>query len=142
MFVYYFSGNLVFGLLLNMTIIHWVDRPIYAMINLKDDVRDAEESKYYRINKYLTLFKGQDFPASLRDNSVSHVIEEMPGQEEIQENLIDKSYSKDATRYDSGATDAASPRMATAATATRPTAFGSNPRATAGGSDAMRFSED
>jgi hypothetical protein len=56
MFVYYFSGNLVFGLLLNMTIIHWVDRPILAMINLKNDVRDAEESKYYRLNKYITLF--------------------------------------------------------------------------------------
>jgi hypothetical protein len=60
MFVYYFSGNLVFGLLLNLTLIHWIDRPIYAMINLKNDVRDAEESKYYRINKYLTLFLGQD----------------------------------------------------------------------------------
>ena len=58
MFVYYFAGNLVFGLLINFTLVHWVDRPIYAAINLKDDVRDAEENKYYRINKYLSLFKG------------------------------------------------------------------------------------
>jgi hypothetical protein len=58
MFVYYFSGNFVFGLVLNLTLFHWIDRPINAMINLKEDLRDAETSKYYRIYKYLDLFRG------------------------------------------------------------------------------------
>jgi hypothetical protein len=58
MFVYYFSGNFIFGLMLNMTIVHWVDRPIYALINLKKDIKDAEESIQYRLDMYLYLFKG------------------------------------------------------------------------------------
>ena len=62
MFVYYFSGNFIFGFILNMTLVHWIDRPIYAAINLKRDVEDAEESLNYRIDKYLRLFKGvQEF---------------------------------------------------------------------------------
>ena len=71
-------------MLLNLTLIHWVDRPIYAMINLKNDVRDAEESKYYRINKYLTLFLGQDnVTDSGREGTLSQVSEEV--KEEIHE---------------------------------------------------------
>ena len=82
MFVYYFSGNLVFGLLLNLTLIHWIDRPIYALINLKNDVRDAEESKYYRINKYLSLFMGQNNMSG--QERMSQVSQEV-SNDEIQE---------------------------------------------------------
>lgn len=138
MFVYYFSGNLVFGLLINLTLIHWVDRPIYAAINLKEDVRDAEESKYYRLNNYLSLFKGQEVSAPLQASQISEEVEE-----EIQEALIDKIYAKEGARFDSGATDGTVPRMATAATENRPTAFGSGPqRGTDGGTEALRFSDE
>lgn len=80
MFVYYFSGNFIFGLLLNLTIVHWIDRPIYALYNLKKDIKDAEESREYRLNKYLTLFKGID---------VFQPYAAVAEEEEIQEQLID-----------------------------------------------------
>jgi hypothetical protein len=38
MFIYYFTGNIVFGVVLNHVVILMVDKPIYALMSLKDDV--------------------------------------------------------------------------------------------------------
>jgi hypothetical protein len=139
MFVYYFAGNFVFGLVLNLTVIHWIDRPIYAMINLRDDIKDAEMSKLYRLRKYTELFTGQIEPSE--ESSVVSMTEE-----EIQEHLLQKGV-KDH-RFDSGATAAGSNTgdRETAAT-TRPTAFGTIPgskvtRTDEDASLSMRFSMD
>jgi len=42
MFVYYFTGNVLFGLLITVIIAMPSDRPIVALLNLKRDARDAE----------------------------------------------------------------------------------------------------
>jgi hypothetical protein len=59
MFVYYFTGNLIFGIILYMTVMLWVDRPIYAMINLSRDVEEAQRSTEYKITSYINFFKGE-----------------------------------------------------------------------------------
>jgi hypothetical protein len=128
MFVYYFSGNFIFGLVLNMTVVHWIDRPIYALLNIKKDIKDAEENREYRLNKYLALFKGQvEFVPN------SSVVSET--DEILQEQLIDRDLKK--ARFDSGAmgSDAARDTKAT----TRPTEFGSGGRI---GTNALRFSDE
>jgi hypothetical protein len=42
MFVYYFTGNIVFGSVLYNLVAMPVDRCFYSLQNLKRDVRDAE----------------------------------------------------------------------------------------------------
>lgn len=57
MFVYYFTGNFLFGFTLYFVFVLPVDRPIQAFINLKEDIRDAKQSKYYKIQDYLENFR-------------------------------------------------------------------------------------
>lgn len=42
-----------------MTVMLWVDRPIYAMINLSRDVEEAQRSTEYKIGSYINFFKGE-----------------------------------------------------------------------------------
>lgn len=44
MFVYYFTGNFIFGSILYFWVASPVDRPFYAMRNLKRDIADAERN--------------------------------------------------------------------------------------------------
>ena len=67
MFVYYFTGNVIFGALLYMAACNIVDRPIYALINLKDDVRDAMNSVDYNIKEYIENFKSIDMVENVPD---------------------------------------------------------------------------
>ena len=60
MFVYYFTGNVIFGLVLYMFIVIPVDRPILAMLNLKRDVKDAERNQDYKLEQYLENFRASD----------------------------------------------------------------------------------
>lgn len=57
MFVYYFSGNFIFGNVLFQVIAMLVDRPIYAAINLSRDVADAEKHEDYKLVEYLDNFR-------------------------------------------------------------------------------------
>jgi hypothetical protein len=57
MFVYYFSGNFIFGNALFQVIAMLVDRPIYAAINLSRDVADAEKHEDYKLVEYLDNFR-------------------------------------------------------------------------------------
>lgn len=56
MFLYYFTGNLVFGIVLYGVLMP-VDRSLYAGTHLKRDVKDAEASRFYRLRDYLENFK-------------------------------------------------------------------------------------
>jgi hypothetical protein len=47
-----------------------VDRPIHAFINLKRDITDAKQSKFYKLQEYLEYFREPEL-ASLRDSQVS-----------------------------------------------------------------------
>jgi len=44
MFVYYFSGNFMFGCIAYVPICLLIDRPILALINLQKDIKDARHS--------------------------------------------------------------------------------------------------
>ena len=57
MFVYYFAGNYIFGSLLFIPTAMFVDRPIYALLNLKKDIKDAERHKDYNLIDYLDNFR-------------------------------------------------------------------------------------
>ena len=61
MFIYYFTGNIVFATVLNHVIVLQVDKPIYAMLSLNQDIEDAETNKDYILSKYLQVFKGGQF---------------------------------------------------------------------------------
>jgi len=62
MFVYYFTGNMIFGLVLYCAIVAAVDRPIHALLNLTGDVKEAERNTDYKLDKYLQNFKPYDPP--------------------------------------------------------------------------------
>jgi hypothetical protein len=53
MFVYYFTGNMIFGLVVVIFVVAAIDRPIHALINLKGDVEEAERSTDYKLEQYL-----------------------------------------------------------------------------------------
>lgn len=57
MFVYYLSGNFVFGFILYIPICMFIDRPIYAHLNLRRDVKDAERHEDYKLVDYLDNFR-------------------------------------------------------------------------------------
>ena len=57
MFVYYFSGNFIFGFVLYIPVCMIIDRPINAFLNLKRDVRDAERHEDYKLIHYLDNFR-------------------------------------------------------------------------------------
>lgn len=61
MFVYYFTGNLVFGIIVNHLVLMQIDKPIYAFLCLKKDVEDAERNTDYSLSRYLKIFKGGVF---------------------------------------------------------------------------------
>merc|ERR1740117_341735 len=65
MFIYYFTGNLTFALILYLTLMTWVDRPIYAWINLKADIQEADESYDYKIENYLNFFKSGEYNSDI-----------------------------------------------------------------------------
>lgn len=44
MFLYYFCGNFMFGMILFQVIVLMVDRPIYAWLNLQKDIKDTRYS--------------------------------------------------------------------------------------------------
>lgn len=44
MFLYYFCGNFMFGMIMYQVVALMVDRPIYAMLNLKKDIKDTKYS--------------------------------------------------------------------------------------------------
>jgi len=50
MFVYYFTGNMIFGLVLYCAIVAAVDRPIHALLNLTGDVKEAERNTDYKLD--------------------------------------------------------------------------------------------
>lgn len=50
MFIYYYTGNIIFSMVLQATLVLMVDRPIYAMINMKTDINEAYSSKDYKLD--------------------------------------------------------------------------------------------
>jgi hypothetical protein len=56
MFIYYFAGNMVFGLAVYFMIVMPIDRPIHAFINLKQDIIDAQNSYFYKLDQYMNNF--------------------------------------------------------------------------------------
>jgi hypothetical protein len=56
MFLYYFCGNFMFGMIVFIPVCMFIDRPIYAYLNLKRDLRDARHSQYYKIGDYIQNF--------------------------------------------------------------------------------------
>ena len=56
MFVYYFTGNIVFGVALYQILMP-ADRPIQGYLNLARDIRDAEMNRFYSLFDYLENFK-------------------------------------------------------------------------------------
>ena len=59
MFIYFFAGNFMFGSMAYIPLGMFIDRPIYALLNLKKDVRDARHSQYYKLSEYLENFRPQ-----------------------------------------------------------------------------------
>ena len=61
MFVYYFTGNIVFGIIMNHLVLMQIDKPINAFLSLKKDVEDAEKNPDYQLSRYLQIFRGGVF---------------------------------------------------------------------------------
>ena len=57
MFAYYLSGNLFFGFLIYIPVCLFIDRPIYAWLNLDRDIKDAESHEDYKLVDYLDNFR-------------------------------------------------------------------------------------
>lgn len=57
MFAYYLSGNLFFGFCIYIPICLFIDRPIYAWLNLDRDIKDAESHDDYKLVDYLDNFR-------------------------------------------------------------------------------------
>jgi len=47
----------MFGIMAYIPVCHMIDRPIYSLINLKRDVRDARHSQYYKLSEYIENFR-------------------------------------------------------------------------------------
>lgn len=60
MFLYYFCGNFMFGMMLFQPICLFVDKPIQAMLNLKRDIKDTKYSQYYKIDSYIKNFMNEE----------------------------------------------------------------------------------
>ena len=61
MFVYYFTGNFIFGFMMYNLLVMSIDRPIVALTNLRKDIKDAEENPDYRLDTYLENFRASEF---------------------------------------------------------------------------------
>ena len=57
MFTYVTLGNLVFGSFVYIPICLFIDRPIYALLNLKRDVEEAVFHEHYKLVDYLDNFR-------------------------------------------------------------------------------------
>jgi len=71
MFLYYFTGNLVFGVAVYIMMMPW-DKPIQGFINLSRDIKDAEMSRFYSLFEYMENFK---------DNRLVTIYENQPPQQ-------------------------------------------------------------
>jgi hypothetical protein len=60
MFAYYLSGNLVFGFVLYVPLCLFIDRPIYAWLNIDRDIKDAESHEDYKLIDYLDNFRTEE----------------------------------------------------------------------------------
>ena len=60
MFAYYLSGNLVFGFVLYVPLCLFIDRPIYAWLNIDRDIKDAESHEDYKLIDYLDNFRTEN----------------------------------------------------------------------------------
>jgi len=63
MFAYYLSGNLVFGFMVYIPVCLFIDRPIYAWLNLDRDIKDAESHEDYKLVDYLDNFREEEVGA-------------------------------------------------------------------------------
>jgi hypothetical protein len=59
MFIYISIGNLVFGAAVYVPLCLFIDRPIYAWLNMERDVKEAESHKYYKLVDYLDNFRNE-----------------------------------------------------------------------------------
>lgn len=57
MFIYYFTGNLIYGVSVYEMIGLAIDRPCHALYNLYSDVEEAENNPDYKLETYLLNFK-------------------------------------------------------------------------------------
>lgn len=88
MFLYYFTGNLVFGIVLFIPLCLFVDKPIQSWLNLKEDVEDALHSKYYQIDEYLQIFMNGE----LSEGDLAGEVSKSSGLDpDIQLRLVDGS---------------------------------------------------
>lgn len=71
MFVYYFTGNMVFGIAIYELVVVAIDRPIHAFLNLQGDVEEAERNKDYRLEDYLENFKPNDVFDGYTDQGIA-----------------------------------------------------------------------
>lgn len=67
MFVYYFCGNFMFGAMVYIPVCMFVDKPLQAMLNLKQDIKDANRSQYYKIHEYMDNFREEQLDEPLID---------------------------------------------------------------------------
>jgi hypothetical protein len=70
MFVYYFTGNIIFGMIISAVVLLAVDTPIQSALNFKEDVRDAIESNEYEIERYIDLFDPTKTQSDLMADSI------------------------------------------------------------------------
>jgi len=54
-------GNLAFGFMIYIPLCLFIDRPIYAMLNLTRDIKEAESHEDYKLIDYLDNFRTEDF---------------------------------------------------------------------------------
>ena len=106
----------MFGTIVFIPICLMIDRPIYSLLNLKRDIKDAEKSQYYKLTEYMQNFKevAEDtdpltYLATFREAKVEEIIVEVPadnrdasifqnlkGGKKVQEGLGDSG--REATR--------------------------------------------
>jgi len=60
MFIYYFTGNMIFGVSIYEVMGLSVDRPIHALLNLKGDVEEAERNQDYKLASYMENFRASE----------------------------------------------------------------------------------
>lgn len=138
MFLYYFTGNLIFGAALYILLLP-SDKPIQGYINLTRDAKDAEMSRFYALYDYLENFKdnrlvtiyensaprqSSSFQNSVRADT-QHLYQGVPahGGQEIQEQDLRKAKdvyreSNDSREQTSATLHSGAPRDTSARQAT------------------------
>ena len=69
--IYYWTGHVLFATMFWFIIAIPLDRPISALLNLKADVRDAEENEDYKLEDYLENFRETELLADLDHDDAS-----------------------------------------------------------------------